>query len=156
MPGVVVRGLYITSNDYLVGGVTPEAAEAVCNATGDLGGNVLDGLQSLLAHNLLHREEQPAGHPRCVMLATIREYALERLTESREAEAIQRQHATYYLTLAEKLEPQVTRTEQDAWLQRLKVEQDNLHAADRNPGMSQPAGLLCDPASVDYRNSVSL
>ena len=104
-----------------VGGWTVEAAEAVCNADGDLGLDVLDGLQSLLDKSLLRQVEGADGEPRFTMLETIREYALERLAASGEAEAVQRQHTAYYLNLAE--------ARHEASLNHVEVEYDNLRAA---------------------------
>jgi predicted ATPase/DNA-binding SARP family transcriptional activator len=72
-----------------VGGWTLEAAEAVCNTS-------LDRLSSLVDQNLVQRAIS-AGASRYWMLETIREYALERLEETGEAEEIRRRHATHYL-----------------------------------------------------------
>ncbi|MFQ5794857.1 MAG: AAA family ATPase [Candidatus Bipolaricaulia bacterium] len=115
-----------------VGGCTLEVAEAVCNGTGDLelDVDVLDGLASLVDKNLLRQEEQVEGAPRFLMLETIREYGLERLEASGEAEATQRTRADYYLALAEQAEPKLWGgPEQGEWLDRLEVEHDNLRAA---------------------------
>jgi predicted ATPase/DNA-binding SARP family transcriptional activator len=71
-----------------VGGWTLEAAEAVCDTS-------LDRLSSLVDQNLVQRGIS-AGASRYWMLETIREYALERLEESGEAEEIRRRHATHY------------------------------------------------------------
>jgi predicted ATPase len=62
-----------------VSGFTLEAAQAVGNADGDLGLDILDGVATLLDQNLLKRTEQSGGEPRFAMLETIREYRLERL-----------------------------------------------------------------------------
>jgi predicted ATPase/class 3 adenylate cyclase len=70
------------------GSFSLEAAEAVCDAD-------LDTLESLVAKNLLRRW----GNGRLGMLDTIREYALERLDESHEAEDIRRRHAEYFLSV---------------------------------------------------------
>jgi predicted ATPase/class 3 adenylate cyclase/Tfp pilus assembly protein PilF len=111
------------------GGCTVEAAEAVCNATGDLPIDVLDGLQSLLDKSLLRQMEHTDGESRLMMLETIREYALEQLEQSGEAAVFQRQHATYYLTQVETAEPHLTDMEQIAWLNLLEHEHNNIRAA---------------------------
>src|SRR5262249_50074120 len=59
-----------------VGGCTLEAAEAVCNPSGELGIDLLDGVDSLVAKSLLRQEAETDGaEPRFKMLETIREYA---------------------------------------------------------------------------------
>ena len=66
-----------------VGGFTLEAAEAVCDADGDLGIDVLDGVASLVSKSLL-RELGQEDDPRFGMLETIREYGQELLEAGRE------------------------------------------------------------------------
>src|SRR5262249_7148483 len=63
------------------------------------------------------------------MLATVREYALERLSASGEEEAPRRRQAAYYLALAERAEPHLRGPEQVRWLARLDAEHDDLRAA---------------------------
>ena len=84
-----------------VGGCTLEAAEAVCNADNALPLDVVDGIAALVDQSLLRQDEGPGGTPRFVMLETIREYALERLEQRGEVEAVRRWHAEYFLALAE-------------------------------------------------------
>ena len=112
-----------------VGGCTLEAAEAVCNTHGDLGVDVLDAVAGLVDKSLLRQETQADGEPRLLMLETIREYALERLKASGEAEAMQRRHTTYFLAMAEQSDLKLRSAEQSIWRRRLVVEQDNLRAA---------------------------
>lgn len=78
-----------------VGGWTLEAAEFVC-APG-LPMDVLIGLESLLDKSLIHQSQPGTGGPRFTMLETIREFAVEKLVESGEQQAMHRRHAAYYL-----------------------------------------------------------
>src|SRR5437773_2226527 len=91
--------------------------------------SVLDGLALLVDNSLLRREEDVDGEPRFVMLETVREYALERLEGSGEAELVRRRHAEYFLALAETADAQNQRTGQGAWLAGLDADHDNLRAA---------------------------
>ena len=72
------------------GSFSVEAAEAICGAD-------LDLLQALVVKSLVRRW----GTGRLGILDTIREYALERLEESSEADGIRRRHAQFYLDVAE-------------------------------------------------------
>jgi predicted ATPase len=111
------------------GGCTLEAANGVCNAHRDLKIDLLDGMGSLLDKNLLRQEEYGNGtEPRFTMLETIREYGLAQLGASGEGEDIQRQHAAYFLALAEETEPKLHGAQQVVWLDRLEREHDNFRA----------------------------
>jgi tetratricopeptide (TPR) repeat protein len=112
-----------------VDGWTFEAAEAVCNVAGKLGMDVVDGIAALLEQSLVRQSEELEGEPRFTMLETIREYALEQLVARREAEAVQWQHAEFFLALAEQAEPQLFSTLRAHWLERLEREHGNLRAA---------------------------
>ncbi len=112
-----------------VGGCTLEAAEAVCNTNGDLEIDILDAVGQLLDKSLLRQEAEIDGEPRLLMLETIREYALERLEASGEAEALWRRHLTFFLQLSEKAYPKMRSAELSTWLRRLERDHDNLRAA---------------------------
>jgi predicted ATPase len=112
-----------------VGGCTLTAAEAVCNTSGDLPREVLDGLATLVDTSLLWQEADEDSEPRFVMLETIREYAAERLEGSGEAEALRQWHTRYYLALAEEAALALHGPQQQIWGERLAHEHDNLRAA---------------------------
>jgi predicted ATPase/DNA-binding CsgD family transcriptional regulator len=115
------------------GGFALEAAEAVADRGGDLGLDVLEGVASLVDASLIVRAEQAApggtAEPRFGMLETVREYGMERLEASGEAEATRRAHAAWCLALAEQAAAAVFTADEPAWLARLESEHDNLRAA---------------------------
>jgi predicted ATPase/DNA-binding CsgD family transcriptional regulator len=101
----------------------------------------LDVLISLVDKSLLRRADQPDGESRLTMLETIRQYALERLEESGEAEIVREQHAEHFARLVEEAEPRLKGPDQVEWLNRLDHERDNLRAALAWAGAgAKPAG----------------
>jgi predicted ATPase len=111
------------------GGCTFEAAEAVCGAAGELGIEVLDGLEALVEQSLLRQGDGGDGAPRFTMLETIREYGHERLAATSEEATTRDAHFGYYLTLAERAEAELDGPEQEAWIDLLELELDNLRVA---------------------------
>ena len=111
------------------GGCSLEAVEAVCDPAGELGIDVLDGVQSLLDKSLLRREDGPGGEPRLVLLETMQEYAREKLAASGEQATVRDRHLAWCLALAEEAEPALNGPRQLEWLDRLEAEHDNLRAA---------------------------
>lgn len=117
-----------------VGGCSLSMAEAVCNAAGDLRMPVFELALSLLHKSLLKEEpgiERSVDEvePRFSMLETVREYALEQLEQSGEAERVRQWHAEYFLALARATEPQLIGADQQTWLDRLERDHDNIRAA---------------------------
>ena len=112
-----------------VGGCTLEAAEAVCDTNRDLGLDLFEGLSSLVDKNLVQRADRAEAEPRFAMLETMREYALERLTDSGEQSAARRAHAAYCLVLAEEGNPELSSADRARWLTRCDVEMDNFRSA---------------------------
>jgi predicted ATPase/DNA-binding XRE family transcriptional regulator len=111
------------------GGATLEAIAALSESDSELDGVSLDRATTLVGWGLLRREIQADDTPRLRMLETIREFALEQLTASGQAESTRRAHALYFLALAERAEPELTGLDQAGWLARLDAERDNLRAA---------------------------
>jgi len=117
-----------------VGGCTLEAAEAVStlNVQTLERSNVVDGLAALLDKSLV-RQTVDGDQPRFAMLETIREYALEQLEVSGEAELLRRQHALYYLALSEEgwpgRGPESRSTDDRTWVHHIDREYNNLRSA---------------------------
>ena len=132
-----------------VGGCTLEAAEAVCNTRQDLAIDLFEGLSSLVDKSLIQRVDQAQAESRFAMLETIREFALDRLTESGEEPVTRRAHAAYCLVLAEEGNPELGPTDRARWLTNCDAEIDNLRAA---------LDWLFEPLDLDWalRLSVAL
>jgi tetratricopeptide (TPR) repeat protein len=111
------------------GGWTLEAAEAVCAGAGIEQYDILDVLTQLVNKSLVVAEREQGQETRYRLLETIRQYALEHLAASGEADVMRRQHAAHYLALAETADAQLGRAGQGVWLDRLEREIDNLRGA---------------------------
>ncbi len=148
--GLVEKKLFERLSVF-VQGCTLEATEAVCDPSADLGTDVLDGIQLLVDKSLVQAYERPAGELRFFILETIREYGLERLEASGEADELRRRHANYYLELAETAEPELTGPRQRAWLERLEAERANLRAALRRSIRSEDADTALRLAAALWR-----
>ena len=99
------------------GGCTLDAAEAVCGAE-------LDTLHSLVDKSLLRFTRE-----RYWMLATIQEFARDRLDDVTARELRQR-HAEHFVALAEEANPHLREDKDPSeWLDRLEAEHDNFRWA---------------------------
>ena len=115
------------SLSVFAGGFTLEAAESI--ADDGLKPDVLDGLLSLVNQSLVRQKAEAAGEPRFSLLETIRDYGSEKLEAAEEDNAIRTAHAKYFTQLAEQAEPELSGSQQAAWLNRLEAEHDNVRAA---------------------------
>lgn len=109
-------------------GWTLEFAERVCSLDGVARADVLDLLARLVEKSLVHVERR-ASATRYRLLETLRLYALARLEESGEGDAVRSRLADSFLDLAEEVAPALHGPDQSAWLSRLEEEHDNLRAA---------------------------
>jgi predicted ATPase len=110
-----------------IGGCTLEAVEAVCDTKCDLGLDVLDGMASMVDKSLTQQIDHPGAEARFLMLSTIREYALEHLTESGDEFATRRAHAAYYVVLAEECGGELSTHPE--WVERFDIEHQNFREA---------------------------
>jgi predicted ATPase len=108
------------------GGFTLETAEAVVNPGGGL--DVVGLVERLYEHSLLRPEEGVGDEPRFGMLETVREFAVERLTESGE-EVTRDAHAAFFRELVEQARAGMEGPEEAAWHARLTVEHANVRLA---------------------------
>ncbi|HEV2744357.1 MAG TPA: AAA family ATPase, partial [Rubrobacter sp.] len=115
------------------GGFTLEAAEAVGagpDAVGNAGGeDVLDLLGGLVEQSLVTVDPNAGGEARYGMLEPVRQYAREKLEQSREAQGVLREHAAFFLALSRRAGSEMWGPRQGEWLQRLERENGNLQAA---------------------------
>jgi predicted ATPase/DNA-binding SARP family transcriptional activator/DNA-binding CsgD family transcriptional regulator len=111
------------------GGWTLEAAEAVCSRGGIEEGDVLDLLGGLVDKSLVVAGAPTGGAVRYRMLEPLRQYAREKLEEGAEIDEVQDRHTTFFLTVAEKAEPELAGPRQSAWVERLEAEHDNMREA---------------------------
>jgi predicted ATPase/class 3 adenylate cyclase len=111
------------------GGFTLEAAQAICDPDGDLGIDLLDGLDSLLNASLLRRKADQPSAVRFDMLQTIREFGQERLEQDEQAEAVRRRHAQHFLELAQTEKPKLREPGFFQVVAGLAAEHENLRTA---------------------------
>ncbi|MCC6793034.1 MAG: AAA family ATPase [Thermomicrobiales bacterium] len=139
------------------GGFTLEAAEALAGegVSGAEGETVapspaaFEGIASLVDKSLLMQTEWPDGTTRFVMLATIREYAREKLEESGEATAARDAAAAYVFELVRAAEPVILGGDRQASLDRLEAELDNIRLAfDHLEATGQSERLLALAAAL--------
>jgi predicted ATPase/class 3 adenylate cyclase len=112
------------------GGWTLEATEEVCVGEGIETDAVLDLLTQLVNKSIVVVvEHSQSGETRYRMLETIRQYAREKLLEVGGGEAIRDQHLAYFVKLIEQAEPELHRSNQVFWLNKLDDEIDNFRMA---------------------------
>ncbi|MFQ5966708.1 MAG: tetratricopeptide repeat protein [Acidimicrobiia bacterium] len=107
------------------GGFILEAAEAVAAPEPTTG--VVEGVASLMDKSML-RHEVNRGEARFSMLEAIRQFAMEALIETGDYDRTAQRHGEYFAHLAEIARPALGGRDQQAWLNRLAAEHDNIRA----------------------------
>jgi tetratricopeptide (TPR) repeat protein len=129
------------------GGLTLEAAEAVCSGGGIQADDTLDLLTHLVDRSLVIVQEQ-AEQTRYEILETIREYMREKLAESGDHDSVRARHISFFMDLASQAEPELRGPNQAIWARRLDMDIDNFRSAltwllEKNPNLgAQLAGNL--------------
>ncbi len=108
------------------GGFDAAAAAAVAGDDDD-GGSTMGELLSLVDKSLVQAEENRGG-TRYRLLETVRQYAMEKLTESDEFSVIRARHCTYYSGLAADVD-EPYRSGRQQLIDRVEAEIDNLRGA---------------------------
>ena len=112
------------------GGFDLDAAQSVCGE-GDIERyQVLDQLTLLVDKSLViaHESSASGGRTRYRLLETVRQYALEKLGDSGEADAVRSRHRDHYTSIAALLDAPA-RTDYQQRLEQVEIEVDNLRNA---------------------------
>ena len=139
------------------GSATLEAIIDVCPDPLEPTLDMFDRVAALVDKSLLQHQISAEGTLRFRMLATIREYALERLAEANEEYELGHRHTKYYCALAERADPELRGSQQLAWLDRLVAEDANFRAA-LAWCLEAPQPVMPDrpPATVPLSSRLSL
>jgi predicted ATPase/class 3 adenylate cyclase/DNA-binding CsgD family transcriptional regulator len=110
-----------------MGGFDLDAAQAVAGGDEVESYQVLD-LLTLLVDKSLVVAESTSGRTRYRLLETMRQYGLEKLSESGQADAVRARHRDYYTAVAALLDTPAP-TDREQRLEQAEIEIDNLRAA---------------------------
>jgi predicted ATPase len=150
---VVLRRLAI-----FAGGFTMQAASAVAADDEIAASEVVDCVANLVAKSLVTAESDGA-RVRYRLLETTRAYALEKLVQAGEFDAVARRHAERYLDLFEGAEAEAETRPTDEWLADYVPGMDNLRAAldwAFSPGGDATIGVALTIAAVPLWEKLSL
>lgn len=123
-----------------VGSFSVESAVAVCADDNLDGLGIAELLSELVDKSMIVALPQPDGRTRYRQLDVIRQYAAERLRQSREVDWTRRRHLCHFLEFAERHGPKLFVNPRGP-LERLTAEQDNFRSAlhwaqDREPALA--------------------
>lgn len=110
------------------GGISLEAAAALCGDAHDGPIDVLETGASLVDKSLLQQEDT-GGEPRFKMLETIREFGLEQLDAAWERNSVRARHAAFFLAMADRARACFGGPDERQELAGLEVESGNLRTA---------------------------
>ena len=114
------------------GGASLAAVQAICDPGGEY--RFPRDVDNLVMKSLVNLEFEAGGSgagrdKRAVLLETLRDYALERLLHSDQADGFRQRHAAWYVADAEKAAVSLRSSAASRWLSRLDRDQGNFRAA---------------------------
>ena len=142
--------LVLARLSVFAGGFTLDAAEDVVSGESVEAFDVLDLLAALVAKSILVADESE-GAVRYRLLETMREYARDRLEEAAdvdESERVQDRHLVHYCELAVTAAPHLEGADDEEWLRRLFVDDDNLRVALVRARDNEDANVLLTMSSA--------
>jgi tetratricopeptide (TPR) repeat protein len=102
---------------------------------------VIELLAQLVEKSLVVADRR-SGEYRYRLLETLRQYASQRLSTNGDPDQLKSQHASYFLSLAERAQPGLFSDDHKDWLGQLQAEADNFRAAiDWSRGNDVQTGL---------------
>jgi predicted ATPase/class 3 adenylate cyclase len=108
------------------GGFFLEAAEAVVSGDGVDELDVFDAVASLVDRSMI---QASAEEGRFGLLETLRQFALQKLTDAGESDRWRERHLDYYANVAEEAHSRTRSRDQVEWFERLDRDHENLKAA---------------------------
>lgn len=124
-----------------VGGFTLEAAERVCSRE-EIGPDQVHGILAALVDKSLVQAEERGPAMRYRMLEVVRQYALERLDQSNEADSTRDRHRDVFLDFAERAAPELLTPRQPEFMDVLDPEAANFALAIDRACSTQPDKAL--------------
>jgi predicted ATPase/DNA-binding XRE family transcriptional regulator len=115
--------VFLCQISVFAGGWTLEAAEAVCD------GNVFSLTSTLVQKSLIKVKQEPKHETRYYFHEIVRQFVHEKLLETGGTELIRDRHLAYFTNLVEQAEPELYRSDQVHWLNKLDDELDNFRIA---------------------------
>ena len=115
--------VFLRQLSVFAGGWTLEAAESVCE------GNALSLTSALVQKSLISVERQAEGETRYSFHEMVRQYGRDKLMEMGDVEAVRDRHLAYFVKLVEQAEPELYRSNQIIWFNKLDKELDNFRTA---------------------------
>jgi predicted ATPase len=112
------------------GGCSIDAGQQVCAWGSARDKDIVESFTSLIDKSLLRRvDDDHTGEPCFSMLQTIHSFATELLEQSGEAAELRFRHAMYFVSLAERVEPELHAGSGAGWLAQLDRELHDIRAA---------------------------